>query len=77
MTVGYVMINCELGAEADLIEKIRAIEQVTDVFATFGAHDIMVRVEGDHLEHLRGVISWEIQKLDKIRSTVTLVKKDI
>lgn len=75
MTVGYVMINCELGAEADLIEKIREIGNVKDVFATFGAHDIIVKVEGDHLEHLRGIIAWEIQKLDKIRSTVTLVKK--
>ena len=77
MTVGYVMINCELGAEADLIEKIKSIEQVKDVFGTFGAHDILVKVEGDHLEDLRGIITWEIQKLDKIRSTVTLVKKDV
>ncbi len=77
MTIGYVLINCELGAEADLIEQIKAIEQVKDVFGTFGAHDIMVKVEGDHLEHLRGIIAWEIQKLKKIRSTVTLVKKDV
>ena len=76
MTVGYVMINCELGAEADLIEKIRGIENVKDVFGTFGAHDIMVKVEADHLEKLREVITWEIQKMDKIRSTVSLVKKD-
>ena len=39
------------------------------------AHDIMVKVEADHLEKLREVITWEIQKLDKIRSTVSLVKK--
>jgi len=77
MTVGYVMINCELGAEADLIEKIREIENVKDVFGTFGAHDILVKVEADHLEKLREVITWQIQKLDKIRSTVSLVKKDV
>ena len=36
----------------------------------------MVRVEASHLEDLRGVVAWEIQKLAKIRSTVTLIKKD-
>lgn len=77
MTIGYIMINCELGAETEIIEKIREIEQVKEVFATFGAHDIMVKLEGDHLEHLRSVITWEIQKLEKIRSTVTLFKKDV
>lgn len=76
MTVGYVLINCELGSEEELIEKIRAIPQVSDAFGTFGAHDIMVRVDGSHLEDLRSIVSWEIQKLGKIRSTVTLVKKD-
>ncbi len=77
MTVGYVLINCELGAEEGLIEKIKEIQSVKDVFGTFGAHDIMVKVEADHLEKLREVITWEIQKLDKIRSTVSLVKKDV
>lgn len=76
VTTGYVLINCELGAEEEIIEQVRAIPQVSDVFGTFGAHDIMVRVEGSHLEDLRGVIAWEIQKLAKIRSTVTLIKKD-
>lgn len=77
MTVGYVLINCELGAEEDLIEKIREMENVKEVFATFGAHDMMVKVEAEHLERFREVITWEIQKLGKIRSTVTLVKKEL
>ena len=77
MTVGYVLINCELGAEADLIEDIKKLDSVKDVFATFGAHDIMVKVGADNLEKLREVITWEIQKMAKIRSTVSLIKKDI
>jgi len=77
VTVGYVLINCELGAEEGLIEKIKENENVKDVFGTFGAHDIMVKVEADHLERLREIITWDIQKLDKIRSTVSLVKKDV
>ena len=36
MTDAYVMLNCELGAEIELVEKLKEIEQVTDVFETIG-----------------------------------------
>ena len=41
MTDAYVMLNCELGAETEIIEKLKELEQVTDVFETIGTHDMM------------------------------------
>lgn len=76
MTIGYVLINCELGAEEAIIDKLKKIDKITEVFGTFGAHDIMAKLESENLEKLRETITWSIQKIDKIRSTVTLVKKD-
>jgi len=32
VTIAYVMINCELGAEETIMEKLKEIEQVKDVF---------------------------------------------
>lgn len=75
MTIAYVMINCELGAEADLIEKLNEVEQVKDVFETIGTHDMMVKLEAENFEKIREIVSWNIQKLDKIRSTSTLIRK--
>ena len=75
MTVGYVLINCELGSEEDVIEQIKNMEQTKDVFETIGTTDIVAIVESDNLESLRELVSWKIQKIDKIRKTVTLVKK--
>ncbi len=76
MTIAYVMINCELGAEADLIEKLNEVEQVKDVFETIGTHDMMVKLEAENFEKIREIVSWNIQKLDKIRSTSTLIRKE-
>ncbi len=70
------MINCELGAEADLIEKLNEVEQVKDVFETIGTHDMMVKLEAENFEKIREIVSWNIQKLDKIRSTSTLIRKE-
>ena len=75
MTVGYVLINCELGSEEEIIEKIKKLDQTKEVFETIGSTDIIAIVESDNLEKLRELVSWNIQKIDKIRKTVTLIKK--
>jgi DNA-binding Lrp family transcriptional regulator len=76
MTDAYVMLNCELGAEEGLIEKLKELEGVTDVFETIGTHDMLVKLQADNFEKIREIVSWNIQKLDKVRSTSTLIKKD-
>jgi DNA-binding Lrp family transcriptional regulator len=76
MTDAYVMLNCELGAEAEIIEKLKELEQVTDVFETIGTHDMMVKLQADNFETIREIVSRNIQKLPKVRSTATLIKKD-
>ena len=76
MTDAYVMLNCELGAEVEIIEKLKELEQVIDVFETIGTHDMMVKLQAENFEKIREVVSWNIQKLPKVRSTATLIKKD-
>jgi len=77
MTDAYVMLNCELGEEAEIIEKLKELEEVKDVFETIGTHDMMVKLQADNFEKIREIVSWSIQKLPKVRSTATLIKKDI
>ena len=74
MTDAYVMLNCELGAEEGIIEQLRELEQVMDVFETIGTHDMMVKLQADNFEKIREIVSWNIQKLAKVPAT--LIKKD-
>lgn len=76
MTDAYVMLNCDLGAESDIIEQLKEIEQVVDVFETIGTHDMMVKLQADNFETIRDIVSRNIQKLKNVRSTATLIKKD-
>ena len=75
VTIAYVLINCDLGAEESIIEELKKLDQIQEVFETVGTHDLMAKLESEHLEKIREIITWNIQKLDKVRSTVTLVKK--
>ena len=76
MTIAYVLIKSDLGAEQSVIEQIEKLEQVVLVERTFGDYDMVVKMESEHVEKIRETITWNIKKLDKVRSTLTLVKKE-
>jgi len=76
VTIAYVLIKSDLGAEEKVIEELKKLEQVQQVERTFGGYDMVVKMESEHIEKIRETITWNIKKLDKVRSTLTLVKKD-
>ena len=73
MATAYVLINCELGSEESVISELKSIEGVAEVNGTFGAYDILAKVESSQVEALREIITWKIRKIPKIRSTLTLM----
>ena len=73
MATAYVLINCDLGYEEQIIEELKHISDVKEVHGTFGAYDILAKVESDQVATLRETITWKIRKLEKIRSTLTLL----
>jgi len=73
MAAAYVLINCELGSEEGVIIELKSIEGVKEVHGTFGAYDILAKVESSLVESLRETITWKIRKIPKIRSTLTLM----
>ncbi len=73
MGTAYVLINCELGSEENIIKHLKGLEGVTEVHGTFGAYDILAKIESNTLEKLRETITWKIRKIEKIRSTLTLM----
>ena len=76
MTDAYVMLNCELGSEEGIIEQLKELEYVADVFETIGTHDMLVKLQAENFETIRDTVSRNIQKLKNVRSTATLIKKD-
>ena len=72
MAEAYVLVNCDLGAEDEVISGLKQIDQVKEVHGTFGAYDIIAKIQAESADKLREAITWKIRKMDKIRSTLTL-----
>ncbi len=73
MAIAYVMINCDLGYEEQIIEELKHISDVKEVHGTFGAYDMVAKVESDQITTLRETMTWKIRKIDRVRSTLTLM----
>jgi len=73
MKTAYVLINCNLGSEATIIDELKHLDSVKEVHGVFGAYDIITKVESDSVENLRDTITWKIRKLNMVRSTLTLM----
>ena len=76
MATAYILINCELGSEESIIQQLKSLDVVTEVHGTFGAYDILAKIESSTVEVLRETITWKIRKIDQIRSTLTLMGID-
>jgi len=73
METAYVLVNCDLGSEDNIIEDLKHIDSVKEVHGTFGAYDIVAKIENSDREKLRETIIWNIRKLEHVRSTLTLM----
>ena len=73
METAYVLISCDLGYEKAIIDELKQLANVKEAHGILGAYDILVKVESDSGESLRDTITWKIRKLNRVRSTLTLV----
>ena len=73
MTTAYVLITSDLGYEAEIIDELKQIEDVKEAQGVFGAYDILAKVESANVKNLRDTITWKIRKIQKVRTTLTLL----
>jgi len=72
MEQAYILIVCEIGTENDLSSKLRDIAEIKNVMITYGDYDIVIEVETDNATKMDELITTQIRKLEKIRTTITL-----
>ena len=73
MQTAYVLINCELGKEENILDSLKHMESVKEVHGTFGVYDIIAKIENSDRDKLRETITWNIRKLQHVRSTLALM----
>ncbi len=73
MPSAFVLINTEIGAEGEVLKQLRGIEGVEEAHAVYGVYDIVAKVKAETMDKLKEIVTWNIRRLDKVRSTLTMV----
>jgi len=73
MPSAFVLMNAELGKENDIVNEIKKIANVKEVYPVYGVYDVLMIIESDSMEVLRETITSKVRKLDGIKSTLTMI----
>jgi len=69
----YLLLNVETGTDEEVIDSLKPLQEVKEARMVYGVYDIVVRVEAETMEELKNVVSWTIRRLDRVRSTMTMI----
>ena len=73
MPSAFILINTEIGFEESVLKELNKLTNIKDAYVTYGVYDIVAKVESDSMDDLKSVISHNIRRLDKVRSTLTMI----
>ena len=73
MPTAYIFINYEIGAEQNILNKLKTVPGVIEASEVNGVYDIVVKMTSDSLDKLKETITRDIRTIYAIRSTMTLI----
>jgi DNA-binding Lrp family transcriptional regulator len=72
MVTAFVLANCEPGSEKRIKNEISIIPEVIDIDITYGAYDIVFKIETIDKKSLVDIILNDIRGISNIKETQTL-----
>ncbi len=73
MPKAFVLMNAELGSEDSLVNELKILESVKEVYQVYGVYDIVAQVESDTMDKVKETITWKLRKLNGVKSTLTMI----
>jgi DNA-binding Lrp family transcriptional regulator len=68
----FVLINTDLGSEAELLSELKNVEGVVGAYAVYGVYDFVAEIEAESEQEFKEAIFSRIRRLKHVRSTLTL-----
>ncbi len=72
MSETYILINCDLGKEQQIVEFLQKLQNVREVQAILGVYDIVAKIETETERELSDTIRLNILGLGSVNSILTL-----
>ena len=73
LATAFVLLNAETGLENEVMKGLKEIKEVKEAHLVYGTYDIIARIDTDIMQELKEVVNWKIRRLEKVRSTLTMI----
>jgi DNA-binding Lrp family transcriptional regulator len=71
MSIAYVLVQCLIGHEMEVLRDLLEINFVKEGEGTFGYYDILVKIEAPSEKQIENVVT-KIRKIQNVITTTTL-----
>jgi len=71
--VAFALINAEAGKVPEVIEELKKIDEVAEVYSIAGEYDIIIKICFSDVKNLGRIVPEKIQRISGIKRTNTLL----
>lgn len=73
MPRAFILINTDLHVYDDILNTLRKVEGVKEVYKLHGVYDIIAKVEADSMEKFKEIVNRKLRSAREIKSTITMI----
>lgn len=73
MPMAFVLINAEIGSEEEVLKELKKVEGVVEAYVVYGVYDVVAKIRAETMDKLKDVVTWHVRRLNKVRSTLTMI----
>ena len=68
----FIFITAEAESSHQALADLKKIDEVQEVYLALGAYDLVAKVRGESLDHIKDNVLKRIRNISSIKSTLTL-----
>jgi len=72
LEVAYVLVQCKIAHEMEVLKELLGIDMVKEAKGTFGYYDILVKIEAGTHNAIEETITKKIRSIPNVTTTTTL-----
>jgi DNA-binding Lrp family transcriptional regulator len=72
METAYVLVQCKIAHEMEVLKALLEIDLVKEAKGTFGYYDIFTKIRGGNSSEIEDVITKKIRNIPNVTATTTL-----
>ncbi|MFQ5968926.1 MAG: Lrp/AsnC ligand binding domain-containing protein [Nitrososphaerales archaeon] len=73
MSKALVLITVDSGTDTKVVEELKKVSSIEEIYEVYGAYDIIAMVEGDSNSKIKETVFNNIRRLEHVKSTLTMM----